>query len=98
MSSAAFVPSAACAAASAGEAPPARAASAALDGAADDGPVDRALGELLERPGPGRGRPGHPDLGEQFVGLERGLEQALEELPDGDLPGAVGAARYQGRL
>ena len=40
----------------------------------------------------------HPDLGEQFVGLERGLEQALEELPDADLPLTVGAARDHGRV
>ena len=38
----------------------------------------------------------HPDLGDQFPGLEHGLEQALEEVPDRDLPGAVGAAGDHG--
>ena len=71
---------------------------AVLHGAADDGPVDGTLVELLERPCSGRGRLGHPDLGEQFVGLEGGLEQALEELPDRDLPGTAGAARDDGRV
>jgi len=66
----------------------------ALDGHADDGPVDGALGELLEGPARGGGL-GHPDLGEQLLRLEHGLEQALEELSDRDLPGAVGAARHQ---
>ncbi|MGD0936377.1 MAG: hypothetical protein ABR922_17625 [Streptosporangiaceae bacterium] len=28
----------------------------------------------------------HPDLGQQFARLQRGLEQALEERPDRDLP------------
>jgi len=58
---------------------------AVLDGAADYGPVNCTLGELLERPA-GRGGLGHQDLGEQFVRLERGLEQALEEFADTDLP------------
>jgi circadian clock protein KaiC len=50
----------------------------------DDGPVDGPLGELLERPA-GRGRLGDPDLGEQFAGLQRGLEQAEEEVSGRDL-------------
>ncbi len=70
---------------------------AVLDGAADDGPVDRPLGELLERPAAGGGLR-HPDLGEQFVWLELGLEQALEELPDTDLPAPVGPARDDRRV
>jgi hypothetical protein len=70
---------------------------AVLDGAADYGPVDRPLGELLERPA-GRGGLGHQDLGKQFVRLERGLEQAQEELPDTDLARAAGTARDDRRV
>ncbi len=62
---------------------------AALNGDADDGPVDGPLGELLERPAAGTGLR-HPDLGEQLGRLEHGLEQALEELADRDLPETVG--------
>ena len=69
----------------------------ALHGHADDGPVDSALGELLEGPAPGGGL-GHPDLGEQFPRLEHGLEQALEELADTDLAGAVGAPGDHGGI
>ncbi len=47
---------------------------------------------------PGRGGLRHPDLGEQLVGLQRGLEQALEEPADLDLPLAARPARDQGRV
>jgi hypothetical protein len=70
---------------------------AVLDGAADYGPVDRPLGELLERPG-GGGRLRYPDLGEQLAGLQRGLEEVPEELPDRYLTGAIGAARDHRRV
>jgi hypothetical protein len=70
---------------------------AALDRDADDGPVDGPLGELLERPA-ACGRLRHPDLGEQFPRLEHGLEQALEELADTDLAGAVGAPGDHGGI
>ena len=69
----------------------------ALHRDAHDGPVDPPLGELLERPaGPGRLR--HPDLRQQFVRLQRGLEQAPEERPGRDLPLRRGPARHQGRV
>ena len=55
----------------------------ALDGHADDRQVDRPLVELLERPRGRAGRLGHLDLREQLARLERGLEDALEELRGG---------------
>ena len=69
---------------------------AALHHDPDDGPVDGPLGELLERPA-GRARRGHrhADLGEQLVGFQHGLEQALEEVGGRDLPGAGRPAGHQ---
>jgi hypothetical protein len=69
---------------------------AALHGHTDDGPVDGAFGELLERPA-GLASRGHrqPDLGEQFVRCQPRLEQALEEVGGRDLPGAGRAAGHQ---
>ena len=66
-----------------------------LHGHADDGPVDRPLGELLERPGGRAGGLGHLDLREQFARLERGLEDALEELRGGHRPRPVLAADHE---
>ena len=68
----------------------ARRAVVAHGGHADDRPVLGPPVELLERP-PGAGHLRHPDLGEQLVGRERGLEEALKKSRDGDLALAVRA-------
>src|ERR1035441_5607106 len=111
MSSAALVPSAACAAASAGDAPPARADSTAVARSGVPPMLTKATLPSCaaqptmaqssprwanfwnDQPAVGRRGLGHRDRGEQLVGLQRGLEQALEEVPDPDLPLAARAAR-----
>ena len=59
-------------------------------GHTDDGPVLGPTVELLERPAE-RVELGDADLGEQFVGLEIGLEEPGVELADGDLALTAGA-------
>jgi len=63
---------------------------------ADDGPVLSAPVELLERPSRAR-RLRHSDLGQQFLWFECRLEEAGEEVVDGDLARAVGSLRDQRR-
>ncbi len=52
---------------------------------ADDGPVLGPPVELLIR-APRRGQLRHPNLGEQLVGPQRGLQKALEEVGSGNGP------------
>ena len=51
------------------------------------GPVVRPPGELLVAPSPADAGARHPHLDEHLVGLQRGLEEAREELVTGDLAG-----------
>ena len=60
----------------------------------DDGPVLGPPVELLERP-PRTGHLGNPDLDEQLVGGEGGLEERLEEVDGGDLAPAARTLGHQ---
>jgi hypothetical protein len=64
---------------------------------ADDRPVLGAALELLVRE-PGTARLRHPDLGEQLVGLEGGLEETVEEVGGSDGALAAGTPDDERRI